>query len=395
MTVTSCKNDTQDELNRLTEGTLRERILDSIYYYSKEVYYWNDAIPSYKEISPRKNYSEIKPDLTAFARSLYDLTQYKINPLTGIPYEFYMPYSAKYSFVEERNNTSQRAVSLNTIDRYLSYDLVSNDVGYIQLKSFPELNVIKSNLDLVFSMLESKDSRIIILDLRNNKGGYLETAEYLVNLLAPESLNMHIMYTECFNETLQSGNLNMLKSQMYLDNQGNPVKYNGRWATMADVDYSESANTHHFNKEGGITNIQKLYVITSYATASASEFVINVLRPHINLEVLGDKTFGKPVGTFAIKINKYDVYFANFLIKNSLGQAEYFDGILPNIEKTMNSQEDINQATDSIINSIINNREGPTRSQTIFKMSRSAQYFDNSHNIQKSGNIENRFILKK
>ena len=58
--------------------------------------------------------------------------------------------------------------------------------------------------------------------------------------------------------------------------------------------------------------------------------MINSLKPHIDVKLVGETSFGKPVGFFPIRIDKYDVYYSMFTTTNSLGQGDYFAGFTPN-----------------------------------------------------------------
>ena len=77
-----------------------DQVRDSIYYYTKETYYWNDAIPDYNTFGPR-NFSG-SSDLNAVTNEVNALSQYKINPANGLPYEYNATYpgQAKYSFID-------------------------------------------------------------------------------------------------------------------------------------------------------------------------------------------------------------------------------------------------------------------------------------------------------
>ncbi len=105
------------------------------------------------------------------------------------------------------------------------------------------------------------------------------------------------------------------------------VQYKGRPATLADVDYSEKANTHYFIKKGHFNSLQQLSCIVSERTASASELLISSFKPYIPIRLIGQQTFGKPVGFFSVHIGDFDVYLASFLIRNANGWCDYFDGI--------------------------------------------------------------------
>ena len=52
----SCKKNNDDNIpsQPTINGTEEELLMDSVYLYSKEVYFWNDVIPSYEQFKPRQ-----------------------------------------------------------------------------------------------------------------------------------------------------------------------------------------------------------------------------------------------------------------------------------------------------------------------------------------------------
>jgi carboxyl-terminal processing protease len=86
--------------NSSSTVTYLNQLQDSVYYYEKEDYLWNDAIPSYNAFDPR-SYNGSN-DLAALSGELTAISQLKINPTTGKPYEYYPPApgTAKYSFID-------------------------------------------------------------------------------------------------------------------------------------------------------------------------------------------------------------------------------------------------------------------------------------------------------
>lgn len=362
--TSSCKKGNEIEVDSIpSTGTRTELTLDSIYLYAKEVYLWNDVLPNYKSFSPRINYSNLSPEFSAVNRALFDLSMYKINAITGLGYEYTGRGIPKYSFIENSWPSIQFKTELRT-NRSLYTDDVyifgnSDKVAYAAVHTFPQLHEVKTDLDEMFNLISKTMSETLVLDLRYNRGGYIETAQYLANLIAPNKLNGKLMYQESFNQTLQVGNVKVLKHQLYLDDAGNPIRFNGKWATMADVDYSESGNTHYFKKTGGIEHLKKLYVITSDLTASASELLISVLKPYLEVKLVGEKTFGKPVGTFPIVIDKYNVYFASFLIKNSGGWSDYFDGMIPDIPVDLGEDPQLGTPEEPALKAIIEDLQRP------------------------------------
>ena len=198
-----------------------------------------------------------------------------------------------------------------------------NKVGYLVFNSYVALANVQSSLDNIFSTFVSNGVNNLIIDLRYNGGGYVETAEYIDNLIAPSSANGSTMYTAYYNSNLTSGNITLLKNQVRRDPANNQL-YN-----YSQIDYSVNGNLVKYTKKGSLTGLTKVVFLVSGSTASASELTINNLRPYMNVQLIGTTTYGKPVGFFDININKYTLYTPEFETKNSNGQGGYYTGMVP------------------------------------------------------------------
>ena len=342
---TSCKKDKPIDLNTEeivspTTGTRTEFTLDSIFLYAKQIYLWNDFLPGYSTFKPREKYSNVQSEINAFRNELFDISQIKLNQATGKPFEL-SAYNnlPKYSYLQPGRTTGGGnrggVIKGEAILAKRIIHLNEKVIAYVALGSFPALSNTKSRLDQVFDEIATDKPKYLVLDLRANGGGYVETAEYVANLIAPSILNGKVMYSEQFNQTLQSAKAAILRHQPYLDENGKTVMHNGRLATLADVDYTESGNTYKFNKKGSLQSIQAVYIIVSGQTASASELLISCLKPYFHVKLIGEKTYGKPVGFFGINIDQYSVYLSSFLIKNAQGWFSYFDGMEPDLNIVM------------------------------------------------------------
>ena len=413
-------------------GTRAQLTKDSIFLYAKEAYLWNDVLPSYEQFDPRK-YIQSPSELENFNRELFDITQIKINPATGRPYEFVSPSAPypKYSYItdHESKDPSRAGVKVSEVTLegvgtdfgfaltgvgsetvyqiYIRYvnpgspaakaglnrgdiltqingrTLGSNyasdanfinaafdqqnisiagrkasgtsytrslskvtynsnpifqdtviasgarRIGYLAFARFSNASNAEGVLNQAFTRFASNGVTDLVIDLRYNGGGYVSTAEYLINLIAPSRLNGTVMFTEYYNELLQSGKAEILKNQPLTDNNDRQRYSNGRPLTYFDVDYSVAGNTNRFAKKGPLDGISKVVFIVTGNTASASELVINSLKPHLDVKIIGERSYGKPVGFFPIKIDKYDVYYSMFQSKNSLGSGDYFQGFPP------------------------------------------------------------------
>ncbi|MDM1293486.1 carboxyl-terminal protease [Sphingobacterium sp. N143] len=334
LSISSCqKHYDPDEDNIPRFGSRTELTIDSIYLYAKEIYLWNDALPSYNSFSPRNKYAYITPEINALEKELYDISQLKINEKTKFPFEYTESNVPKYSYLETNFNYNfkTRAAASSKVENDNITTAYIDNVAYVAIHSFPQLQTIKSDLDDIFVEVAEQQPSTIVIDLRYNRGGYIETVEYLANLIIPSRLNDKVMYSESFNTTLSTGHAKILRHQPYVDNNGNYVQINGRQATLADVDYSEKGNTYLFNKKGRLETIENIYFITSRSTASASELLISLFKPYFKVKLVGQKTYGKPVGFFAVNIDQYSIYLSSFLLKNADGWFDYFNGIVPNI----------------------------------------------------------------
>lgn len=203
-------------------------------------------------------------------------------------------------------------------------------IGYLAYGRFSNKSNSFSALESVFSTFSSQGVTDLVIDLRYNGGGYISTAEHLINLTAPSSAT-GVMYKEYYNSDMQNKKALILKNQPYTD-ENDKIQYsNGRMMNLYDdVDYTVARNTYNFKKFGSLTGVTNIVFLVSRNTASASELVINSLKPKMNVKLVGKTTYGKPIGFFPIRLqNRYDVYYSLFETKNSLDQGGYFSGMVP------------------------------------------------------------------
>ncbi len=204
------------------------------------------------------------------------------------------------------------------------YTAGTKKVGYFVFNSFLRISsdnnaptALKAKLDELFAYFQSQGVTEVIVDLRYNGGGSVETADYIVNYLAPTSTN-GVMHVDHYNQLMQQHKATILKNQKF--------KYNGQTYSFFDFDFSTQGSTSNFEKKGSL-NLSRIYFIVTRSTASASELVINCLKPVIDVKLIGNTTYGKPVGFFALHIDKYDLYIPQFQTKNRNGEGDYFTGM--------------------------------------------------------------------
>lgn len=140
-----------------------------------------------------------------------------------------------------------------------------------------------------------------VLDLRYNNGGYISCAQLLATILAPASaLGSEMGYLEFNNQ------INPQTQSFYLD----PNLISG----------------------GSNLNLSTLYVLTTNETASASEMLINCLKPYMDVKIIGETTVGKNVGARTFTNNELQIAMSPIVCKiyNTKGESDYADGFTPN-----------------------------------------------------------------
>jgi carboxyl-terminal processing protease len=209
-------------------------------------------------------------------------------------------------------------------------------IGYLAFARFSSLTgsdgASDSYLDPVFANFSAQGVTDLVIDLRYNGGGYVYAATYLTNLIAPSGTSGKVMFTETYNATMQAGQATILANQPLVGVDGEILYQNGRMLTAADDNYTTAGNTILFNKKGSLTGVSNIVFIVSRNTASASEMVINNLKPYMNVKLVGDTTYGKPVGFFPFTLeNRYQVFMPMFETRNARNEGGYYTGIVPEV----------------------------------------------------------------
>jgi carboxyl-terminal processing protease len=232
----------------------------------------------------------------------------------------YNSAAATFTFLKPDSTTT--TVTLNSSNYNLNpilfdsvYSVGGNQVGYFVFYTFSSVYDSVGNASLtqialnnVFGKFEAAGVQDVIVDLRYNGGGAVETSQYIDSLLSPSTVAGKVMYNFYYN-----GPLTTNESQIGLSNQ---VLFPG----------------------GGSLHLNNVFFITSRNTASASELTLNNLKPYMSVKLVGDTTYGKPVGFFDFTISDFDsgkqktladLYAINYETKNSQGLGGYFNGIAP------------------------------------------------------------------
>ena len=171
-------------------------------------------------------------------------------------------------------------------------------IGYMLYNTFSP-----DNADEVKQYAQQfKDSNVsdVVLDLRYNAGGDMESVELMAAILAPAN---QIGYT--------------LAQLKYSDKKS----AKDRTLTLDESLLQGTANL-------GLT---RLYVLTSTTTAGASEMLINCLKPYMDVFIVGEKTKGQTVATepFCSQKHSYCLRPVVCEVFNAQGTADYASGFTP------------------------------------------------------------------
>lgn len=206
---------------------------------------------------------------------------------------------------------------------YLVYNFFARDRGD---DSYDYDKLLMSRLDA----LKAQGANEMVLDLRYNSGGAVSSAIALASALVKNRSTSNVLTTSQYNSIVHNSllkeyganyNKDYFISQIdtaKTDDEGNVIE----WVKVTDVPS---------------LNLPRLFILTSGWTASASEFVINGLRPYMDVILIGETTYGKNVGSISIyeendPKNKWGMQPIVVKYFNSKGESDFTAGFTPNYE---------------------------------------------------------------
>ncbi len=211
---------------------------------------------------------------------------------------------------------AEKPVYLDTV-----YNMGSKNIGYLVFNSFlGNINQINAEFQRVFTRFANAQVTNVVVDLRYNGGGYVSLAEQLSNYLVKPSSNGTMMMRQIYNSKNSASN-----------------------------------ETTNFNKAGSL-NLNDVYFIVGRGTASASELVINNLKPHMDVKLIGaTATHGKPVGFFPIPVADWYIFPVSFKTVNKNGDGDYYNGFAVNGQVADGLDKDWGDVNEASLASAIRN----------------------------------------
>lgn len=189
------------------------------------------------------------------------------------------------------------------------YHINGKAVGYVLYDNF-ELYVTFARA--VHSFREKGGVDELILDLRYNPGGYVDVCRKVSSLIVPRQY---------------LGSLFQIHEHNDVKNQANAQKQGGGLG-LDSLYFQADVRTNEIN-----LGLERLYVLTTKHTASASEALIHCLRPYMDVITVGSVSCGKNVGGHTIESEgyRYTLHPITFRYMNAEGFLFSSEGIEPDI----------------------------------------------------------------
>ena len=170
-----------------------------------------------------------------------------------------------------------------------------------------------NQMDAVFTEFKNAGVTDLVLDLRYNSGGAEGATINLASLIGNNVNNTKVFTRREYNPQVQAALIKEYGNSIVIRNFENKTQ-----------------------NIGSLSN-NRVYILTSGRTASASELLINGLKPFMDVFLIGDVTVGKNVGSISLyeeddERNTWGMQPIVVKSYNSLNQSEYSDGFEPNVE---------------------------------------------------------------
>ncbi len=179
-------------------------------------------------------------------------------------------------------------------------------VGYLNLRTF--IDTADPALRSAFASFKAQGVTELIIDLRYNGGGLVSIAELFGDLLGGGRAGQVFSYTT-------------FRAEKAANN-----------------------DQHNFAAKTETITPTRIAFIGASGTASASELVMNSMRPYLGTSqaLVGTNTFGKPVGQIAFDRSLCDdrLRVVAFRTENSNRQGDYYTGLASVMERTCAATDD-------------------------------------------------------
>ncbi|ATL44657.1 S41 family peptidase [Elizabethkingia sp. HX WHF] len=193
--------------------------------------------------------------------------------------------------------SNPRDVTLSKVDMnenpvipYKLFKMNGKNIAYLAYNGFKA--DYNGELNDEFAKMKQDNVTELILDLRYNGGGSVETAVALGEMITGQTNKPYVALK--FNDKHTKENETKVMK--------NTVPLYAKGDTRTPINAGIPVNI--------LGTIKKLYVLTTKGTASASELTIDALRPYIDVFTIGETTYGKFVGSITLYDSPNDDYIS-------------------------------------------------------------------------------------
>lgn len=230
-------------------------------------------------------------------------------------------------------SSTKAAFTINSVTASKVLDLASGKTGYLAFETF--IDPSEQELNEAFAMFKASNVTDLIIDLRYNSGGYMDIAQQLASLV----LSWDDTLKTCYK-----------------------LNYNDRVGPVWNESYK-------FVRTTSPLGLDRVVFITTRGSASASEVVINSLKPYVDVKIVGDTTHGKPAGMnlwgFPFPSEgdpepDYEYVFApiTFEYVNSLDEGQFYEGMAPDVRAADDITRDFGDPEEASLKAAIGVLEG-------------------------------------
>lgn len=306
----------QNEWDNLSKGIISDFGLNAFFLSDNDL-----RVRLVEEVSPagkagiRRGWKFLKiAGSTNISSSNSDFLVQNIYQSASTAFTFEKPDGSTIDITLESKTYQEHPVILDSV-----YTAGSKKAGYIVFNSFlGDTTQVMNELTNVFNRFVAENVTDVIVDLRYNGGGYVSVSEGLANFLVKPSAHGNIMMTHQYNEN-----------------------------------YADLNEVTMFRKRGSL-DVNNIYFVVTDNTASASELLINNLKPYMNIKLVGpEATYGKPVGFFPVPVGAWYIFPVSFRSTNGENQGNYFDGFAVDQQVNDGLDKDWGDTSEAALGSVL------------------------------------------